>query len=57
MTHDEMIEVIQAHKDGKAIQYKRLCAVTAWVSMGLREPSWDFCRNEYQVNTEELTND
>jgi hypothetical protein len=46
MTHDEMIEVIQAHKDGKVIQ---LCDCRSnWIDMP-RTPDWNFNAVDYRV--------
>ena len=46
MTHDEMIEVIQAHKEGKEIEYKS--NVTGeWCASG--KPAWDFQCFEYRI--------
>ena len=47
MTHDEMIAVIQAHKDGKAIQQN--CLGT-W--MDVTNPSWDFHVFDYRIKRE-----
>jgi len=49
MTHDEMIAVIQAHKEGKAIQvfdnYKGM-----WVDISC--PYWNFSACKYRVKPE-----
>ena len=50
MTHDEMIEVIQAHKDGKRIQ----CAMKnteTWV-YATDVPSWNFAQLNYRIARE-----
>jgi hypothetical protein len=50
MTHDEMIEVIQAHKDGKVIQgiAKVLGEAGEWLDQH-HEPAWDFAKNNYRA--------
>jgi hypothetical protein len=53
MTHDEMIEVIQAHKDGKVIQFKRNCGVCDWTSLAkVKSPHWNFSAVKYRVKPE-----
>ena len=47
MTHDQMIAVIQAHKEGKTVQ-ARLRG--RWVD--LECPSWNFNANDYRVKPE-----
>jgi hypothetical protein len=50
MTHDEMIAVIQAHKDGKVIQFKRNCGVCDWTSLAkVKLPHWNFSAVKYRV--------
>lgn len=46
MTHDEMIAVIQAHKEGKQIEF-RAPPIGRWCSAS--SPSWEFSRYEYRV--------
>jgi hypothetical protein len=41
MTHDEMIAVIQAHKEGKVIQFRRLCDRGGWATK-VTPPNWNF---------------
>jgi hypothetical protein len=51
MTHDEMIAVIQAHKDGKVIQEctnGRYGNAGAWGKSG-DWPVWDFRLKDYRV--------
>lgn len=53
MNPDEMIAVIQAHKEGKTVQYR----VTAhWGSGKWRDlvgnPQWNFGSNEYRIKPE-----
>lgn len=48
MTHDEMIAVIQAHRDGKAIEYTY--GKHGWMSA--TTPSWDFSAYTYRVKPE-----
>jgi hypothetical protein len=46
MKHAEMIMVIEAHSEGKAIEYKKI-ASSEWLSTN--HPSFDFCRQLYRV--------
>jgi len=52
MTHDEMIEVIQAHKDGGKVEYKDHGAET-WIKL-LTEPLWNFARHDYRAQPEPM---
>ncbi len=54
MTHDEMIAVIQAHKDGKQIQClcKHPGAYHEWADLQTK-PVWDFHRFDYRIKPEE----
>ncbi len=55
MTHDEMIAVIQAHKEGKWIQYRVLRAPDkVWVDCFDGDPCWDFFHHDYRVKPEPL---
>lgn len=47
MTHDEMIAVIQAHRDGKQIQYWSKDS-ESWIDMHMH-PLWNFCVDKYRV--------
>jgi hypothetical protein len=49
MTHDEMIAVIQAHKDGKVIQYRRM-AQDGWVLAST--PTWNFSELDFRAEPE-----
>jgi len=49
MTHDEMIAVIQAHKDGKKIRSREIGS-SKWFSGGT--PNFDFHRCEFEVEPE-----
>jgi hypothetical protein len=50
MTHDEMIAVIQAHKDGKVIQFRPRIVRDEWMTKpkGVA-PSWNFDNTEYRI--------
>ena len=50
MTHDEMIAVIKAHKDGKKIECKRNDEDVQWKAV--KNPLWDFNRNDYRIARE-----
>ena len=51
MTHDEMIAVIQADKDGKVIQY--FCDASGrWIAA--KTPQWDFQNTQYRIKPEPL---
>jgi len=53
MTHDEMIAVIQAHKEGKTIQFKwRLGDI--WEDFDGNMPSWNFPEGEYRIKPEPI---
>jgi hypothetical protein len=53
MTHDEMIEVIQAHKDGKVIQRRSRGALSDTFKNRIRtDHTMDFFRNEFRVKPE-----
>jgi hypothetical protein len=49
MKHIEMIMVIEAHSEGKLIEYKKI-ASSEWLSTN--HPSFDFCRQLYRVKPE-----
>jgi hypothetical protein len=51
MTHDEMIAVIQRHKNGGKIEY-RLKADVTWKDAG--SPWWDFDRFDYRAKPEPM---
>ena len=48
MTHDEMIAVIQAHKEGKQIE--AIVKKTGLVIHAV--PIWDFCNYDYRIKPE-----
>ena len=50
MTHDEMIEVIQAHKDGKIIQSRNKASKDEWM-LNL-SPLWSFYDTDYRIKPE-----
>jgi hypothetical protein len=54
MTHDEMIAVIQAHKDGKVIQVKLKndAPGRGWENLRAHDPIWHFGRNTYRPKPE-----
>jgi hypothetical protein len=52
MTHDEMIAVIAAHRDGKTIQYCRAHREN-WVDIE-SDPVWDFQFSDYRIKPEPL---
>ena len=52
MTHDEMIAVIQAHKEGKTIESRvRGIGGAKWVTLN-EEPSWQFSEYDYRIKPE-----
>lgn len=55
MTHDEMIEVIAAHRDGKTIQYKAKKNADVEWNDSCRFPLWDFSFHDYRIKPEPLT--
>lgn len=50
MTIDEMIAVLTAHKEGKAIQATSRCNESGWFE--IKNPSWDFSAMEYRIKPE-----
>lgn len=54
MTHDEMIEVIAAHRDGKQIQY-RLKPKGPWRDRTLSNADFNFTDTAYRIKPEQLT--
>ncbi len=49
MEHDEIIAVVQAHKDGKDIQFFNRID-KRW--NGINPPAWDFASHDYRVKPE-----
>ena len=49
MTHDEMIQVIQAHKEGKQLQYRG--KHSHWADI-IDPPAWAFHAYDYRVKPE-----
>lgn len=47
MTHDEMIEVIAAHRDGKQIEVKRKCGSITWART--IATLWNFAECDYRI--------
>lgn len=58
MTHDEMIEVIKAHKEGKSLQIRTRTFSklnTQWSDLPKGEdPQWNFYSIEYRVKPEPM---
>lgn len=51
MTHDEIIEVVKADKEGKPIQFRRLYQKNGkW--RDVLQPGWDFLSYEFRVKPE-----
>jgi hypothetical protein len=42
MSHDEIIAVIQAHRDGKPIQYRRALTNDEWQQLPGGHSSWNW---------------
>lgn len=55
MTHDEMIAVIQAHKDGKIIQSKSKGKLGKFSDVEGNDPTWNFNAADYRVKPEPHT--
>lgn len=54
MTHDEMIAVIQHHKNGGKVEYKRKDEVV-WKEVTSKiGPAWDFDLSDYRAKPEPL---
>lgn len=48
MTHDEMIAVIQAHKDGKQIEWQSVTA--EWLPFAFQDlPAFNFVNTRYRI--------
>jgi hypothetical protein len=54
MTHDEMIALIEAHRDGQTIQY-RLSPKAEWRDRHLKSLDFDFSDVEYRIKPKPLT--
>ena len=52
MEIDDMIEVLQAYKKGKQIQYRNTRLDGDWVDPETRSPVWQFYEFEYRVKPE-----
>lgn len=56
MNHDEMIAVIQAHKEGKTLQFQirrdNPNIREAWIDLFIDSISWNFERFEYRIKPE-----
>ena len=52
MTHDEMIAVIQAHKEGKVIQSDRIDNEGKQIWIDDNNPNWNFGLRRYRVKPE-----
>ena len=52
MTHDEMISVIQAHKEGKTIEYIRKNLSNPVYEI-TENPCWNFTTYDYKVKPED----
>lgn len=54
MTHDEIIAVVKAHKEGKPIQCS-MCGGSVWTDCGPMGPYWNFDKFNYRVKHEPRT--
>jgi len=52
MTHDEIIAVVQAHKEGKTIQAKTKGGEFEWADIFANRPLWNFSSVDYRVKSE-----
>ena len=50
MSHDEMIAVIQAHKNGGKVEYRGRSEIT-W-TLVLTNPIWNFAAHDYRIKPE-----
>lgn len=48
MTHDEMIAVIQAHKNGGKVEYRERSEI-AWTPVISGKPLWNFAAHDYRI--------
>jgi len=54
MTHDEMIRVIEHHKNGGEVEYRyKSKGVEPWTNA--EEPLWDFDRYDYRIKEKPKT--
>lgn len=52
MTHDEMIAVIQHHKNGGKVEYKHHTENKWVITDG--DPLWNFARHDYRIKPEPM---
>ncbi len=52
MTDDEIIAVVQAHKEGKQIQVLEIHSGLGWVNVSENKPNWNFGGTNYRVAPE-----
>lgn len=50
MTHDEMIAVIEHHRNGGTVEVRSRCRPGGWCVASV--PNWDFSRYEYRIKKE-----
>ncbi len=53
MTHDEMIVVIQAHKEEREIECRRLNGIGGWEACTAHPSAMDFVHWEFRIKPEE----
>ena len=51
MTHDEIIAVVAAHRDGKAIEWRNIRSNSEWRDL-VDIPAWSFNNTEYRIKPE-----
>lgn len=52
MTHDEMIAVITAHKEGKTIEAIAKAGPRGWFTIAAPTPQWNFALYDYRAKKE-----
>jgi len=52
MTDDEILKVVQAHKEGKRIQGKSPQQSNVWVDLTVEPIIWNFMKCEYRIAPE-----
>ena len=52
MSDDEILEVVQAHKEGKKIESRPLHLDQWFPILSLSSPTWNFAENDYRVAPE-----
>ena len=52
MTHDDVIAVVHAHRDGKAIQYRNKCGGIEWQDRVVNDLTFNLETYDYRIKPE-----